>query len=107
MIDLAALSASVAGAARGNAPIQVQGFVGQSPELLRRLALLRVLVRVAARRQQQQLRAPSAGVLRAPGSAALSDPTLTVRDLRVQKIAAAVLTGPGQTPGPRWLSTRP
>lgn len=87
MIDLAALSASVHGAALGGSPVRAQTAPALSPELLQRLALIKLLVALVARRQQQ-LRAQGA----VAGGPVLSPPppTVTARSLAVQKIATAV-----------------
>jgi hypothetical protein len=87
VIDLAALSASVATAARGNAPIQGPStWQGPPPELLQRLAFIAVLVKLAASRQQQ-LRAPAAR----DRTVSLDPPTpVSARTLAVQKIAERV-----------------
>lgn len=85
-VDLAALSAAVHGAAVGSR-VMVASSTAPSPELLQRLALIKLLVALVARRQQQ-LRAQ--GV--AAGGRALSPPapTVTQRDLAVEKISTAV-----------------
>lgn len=87
MIDLAALSASVHGAAIGNSPVRVASTPSPSPELLQRLALIKLLVALVARRQQQ-LRAQ--GVAAAGRALSPPPPTVTARSLAVQKISTAV-----------------